>query len=205
MPESYSFISVKRKSNNAGRATGKKGYVILFRWDDVATFTKDEKGVRVTAFAFASGKKPIAVYVTQSTINIYDTAEGEDDARGFIHHVDFDHPGSEVEFDEFKNNNVNESLGAIVISCSGDDCKIAGTPCTPLKMTTAEGKDDNEANKTTINLASTLRGDTLGRIAKSLVPKTDDEEINLLLGLTTEGSTTGGGGSGSDGDDETLG
>lgn len=193
MAGEYAFISVPRKSNNAGRATGKKGYIVLFRWDDVATFTKDEKGVRVTAFSFAESKKPIAVYTTQSTINIYDTAEGDPDARGFIHHVDFEHPGSEVEFKEFLNNNVNENLGAIVINCAGEDCKIAGTPCTPLSISTAEGQDNNEANKTTINMASTLRGDTLGVIAKSLIPVTDDEEINTILGLTGTGSSQGGG------------
>ena len=193
MADEYAFISVPRKSNNAGRATGKKGYIVLFRWDDVATFTKDAKGVRVTAFSFAESKKPIAVYTTQSTINIYDTAEGDPDARGFIHHVDFEHPGSEVEFKEFLNNNVNENLGAIVINCAGEDCKIAGTPCTPLSISTAEGQDNNEANKTTINMASTLRGDTLGVIAKSLIPVTDDDDINTILGLTGTGSSQGGG------------
>lgn len=188
----YSLVSVPRKSNNAGRATGKKNYIVLFRWDDVATFTKDEKGVKVTAFEFAEGKKPIGIYATQSTINIYDTAEGDPDARGFIHHVDFEVPGSELGFKEFLNNNVNENLGAIVVNCAGDDCKIAGTPCTPLSMSTAEGQDNNEANKTTINLASALRGDTLGMISKSLIPLTDDNEINTVLGLTGAGSQGGG-------------
>lgn len=194
MAEAYSMISVLRKNNNAGRASGKKSYIIIFRWDDVKTFTKDDKGVKVTAFEFQEGKKPVAVYATDSTINIYHTAEGDDDARGFIHHVDFDHPGSEVEWDEFVNNNVNENLGAIVINCSGDDCKIAGTPCTPLKMSTAEGQDNNEANKTTVNLASSLRGDTLGRIAKSLIPATDNEEINAILGLPPAAESSQGGG-----------
>ena len=193
MAGEYAFISVPRKSNNAGRATGKKNYIVLFRWDDVASFTKDEKGVRVTAFQFAESKKPIGIYATQSAINIYDTAEGDPDARGFIHHVDFEVPGSEVEFKEFLNNNVNENLGAIVINCAGDDCKIAGTPCTPLSMSTAEGQDNNEANKTTIKLASTLRGDTLGVIAKSLIPLTDDDTINTVLGLTGAESSQGGG------------
>ena len=193
MADEYAFISVPRKSNNAGRATGKKGYIVLVRWDDVATFTKDAKGVRVTAFSFAESKKPIAVYTTQSTINIYDTAEGDPDARGFIHHVDFEHPGSEVEFKEFLNNNVNENLGAIVINCAGEDCKIAGTPCTPLSISTAEGQDNNEANKTTINLASSLRGDTLGVIAKSLIPLTDDDTINTVLALTGAESQQRGG------------
>lgn len=77
---------------------------------------------------------------------------------------------------------------------AGDDCKIAGTPCTPLKMSTAEGQDNNEANKTTINLASSLRGDTLGRIAKSLIPVTDSEEINAILGLPSAAESSQGGG-----------
>ena len=187
------MVSVPRKDSNAGRATGKKGYIYLFRWDDVETFTKDEKGVKVTAFALKEGKKPIGVYATQSTINAYETAEGDPDARGFIHHVDFEHPGSELEWKEFLNNNVNENLGAIVINCKGDDCKIAGTPCTPLSFNTAEGQDNNEANKTTVKLASTLRGDTLGFISISLIPPTDNEEINKIIGLADRESSQGGG------------
>ena len=186
------MVSVPRKSSNAGRPSGKKNYIYLFRWEDVETFTKDEKGVKVTAFQVAEGKQPIGVYATESTTNINDPAEGEDDARGFIHHVDFEHPGSEVEFKEFLNNNVNENLGAIVVNCTGTDCKIAGTPCTPLKMSTAEGQDNNEGNKTTVNLASSLRGDTLGMIAKTLIPVTDNDTINTVLGLTGAGSGVGG-------------
>ncbi len=188
--EAYSMVSVPRKNKNAGRPTGKKSYIILFRWEDVTTFTKDEKGVKVTAFALAEGKTPIAVYATESTINIYDTAEGDPDAMGFIHHVDFEHPGSELEFKEFLNNNVNENLGAIVINCGTDECKIAGTPCKPLGFSTAEGQDNNEANKTTINLATRLRGDTIGEISKTLIPETDNAGINAILGLTGSGAAT---------------
>ena len=87
MSENYTMVSVPKKTSNAGRPKGKKSYVMLFRWEDVKTCTRDEKGVKVTAFEMAEGKKPIAVYATDSTINIYHTSEGEDDARGFIHHV----------------------------------------------------------------------------------------------------------------------
>ena len=183
MSENYTMVSVPKKTSNAGRPKGKKSYVMLFRWEDVKTCTRDEKGVKVTAFEMAEGKKPIAVYATDSTINIYHTSEGEDDARGFIHHVDYEHPGTELEHDEFVNNNINENLGAIVFGCSGDDAKIAGTPCTPLKMTKADSQDNKEGDKNPINLASSLRGGTIGHIAKSLIPATDSEEINAVLGL----------------------
>lgn len=180
----YDFVSVPKKNAMAGRPTGKKSFVILFRWDDVAEFEKDEKGIRVTKFTFQTGKKPIAVYATGSTIKPYAQSEGEDDARGYIHHLDFEHPGTDVEYDEMMNANINENLGAIVVGCSGDDAKIAGTPCTPLHVTQDNSQDDNEANKNSVQLASTLRSGPLGRIAKSLIPPTDNSEINAILGLT---------------------
>lgn len=190
--EAYTMVSVPKKESNAGRPKGKKSYIVLFRWEDVETYTRDEKGVRVSEFKMMDGKKPIAVYATDSTINAYHTSEGEDDARGFIHHVDYEHPGTELEHDEFVNNNINENLGAIVFGCSGDDAKIAGTPCTPLKMTKADSQDNKEGDKNTINLASSLRGGTIGHIAKSLVPATDNTEINAVLGLEAAASQDSG-------------
>ena len=82
-------------------------------------------------------------------------------------------------------------MGAIVFGCSGDDAKIAGTPCTPLKMSKADSQDNKEGDKNTINLASSLRGDTIGHIAKNLIPLTDSEEINAILGLSSSSGGTG--------------
>lgn len=187
----YVFASVPKKDTNAGRPKGKKQFIILFRWADIQTYTRDEKGVRVTGLAFKTGKKPIAIYATGSTINAYHTSEGDDDARGFIHHVDFEHPGSSVEFDECVNNNINEDLGAAVIDCASVDAKIAGEPCTPLKLTKADSQDSKDGDKNTINLASSLRGNTIGYIAKSLLPATDNADINATLGLPVGSGGTG--------------
>jgi hypothetical protein len=185
----YAFATVPKKESNAGRPKGKKQFIVIFRWPDIATYTRDEKGVRVTGFTFKAGKKPIAVYATGSTIHAYHTSEGDDDARGFIHKVDFEHPGTEIEITEFSNNNINEDLGAIVIDCGASvDAKIAGEPGTPLKMVKADSQDNKDADKTTINLASVLRGNTLGFIVKSLIPSTDNEEANAALGLPAAGS-----------------
>ena len=110
--------------------------------------------------------------------------------------MDYEHPGTELEHDEFINNNINVNLGAIVFGCSGEDAKIAGTPCTPLKMTKADSQDSKDGDKNTINLASSLRGGTIGHIAKNLVPATDNTEINAILGLeaASEASVSGGDG-----------
>lgn len=183
MAGSYALVSVPKKGANAGRPKGKKSYVIFFRWADVKTYTRDEKGVKVTAFAMQDTKKPLAVYATTSTITAYHTSEGDADARGFIHHVELEHPGSTVEYDEFVDNNINEALGAIVINCDGT-AKIAGTPCQPLGITNADGQDNKDGCKNILKLASELRGPVLGHIDATLIPQTDSEEINKELSLT---------------------
>ncbi|KAA6324367.1 hypothetical protein EZS27_026296 [termite gut metagenome] len=188
MPD-YTFASVPKHSSNAGRATGKKSYIVFFRFDDIIEYERDEKGVRVTALTFAADKKPIAVYGTNSTIKVYQTSEGDDDARGYIQHLDFDHPGTAIEIEEFENNNINENLGAITFECDGADadCKIVGTPCQPLKMIKADSQDDKDAKKHTLNFATSLRGPVVGRISKTLIKVTDNAEINAILGLTVGG------------------
>lgn len=184
MANEYTMVSVPKAGANAGRPKGKRKYVIFFRWADVKTYKRDEKGVKVTDFAMQATKKPIGMYATGSSINCYHTSEGEDDARGLIHHVDFETPGSSAEVDEFINNNINEELGAIVIDCASDtEVKIAGTPCCPLMITKADSQDNKEGCKTTINLASSVRGDAIGHMAKTLIPATDNEAINAELGL----------------------
>jgi hypothetical protein len=184
MADAYSFISVKKPSSDAGRPTGKKAYIVLFKWADVKTVEKDEKGIRFTKLEFQSEKKPIGVYATQSTINAYAQSEGDDDARGYIHHLDFEHPGTEIEYDEMMNAIINEDLGAIVVGCNGNDAKVCGSPCAPLHVTQDNSQDNSEGNKNTVQLQSTLRSTPLGRIAKNLIPVTDDAEVNALLGLT---------------------
>jgi hypothetical protein len=181
----YNFVSVPKSSSNAGRPTGKKSYIVLFRWDDVTEYSRDDKNVRVNAFSFKKDKKPVAIYATDRTINAYHTSEGDSDAKGFIQHVDFEHPGSEPEVEEFFENNINENLGAIVVNCNAganDLCKIAGTPCQPLQIT-VNSQDNNEANKNTVQMASSVRGAALGRIPKNMIPPTDNDEINAILGL----------------------
>jgi hypothetical protein len=193
MPDLYSLVSVPKKSSNAGRPSGKKSFIVIFRWDDVATYKRDEKQVKVAAFAMKAGKKPIAVYATNSSINPYHTSEGDADAKGFIQHVDFEIPGTDLEVEEFFENNVNENLGAIVLNCDAAAnalCKIAGTPCQPLQIT-VNSQDNNEANKNTVQMASILRGPALGRIAKSLIPVTDNADINSILGLGVGSDGTG--------------
>jgi len=176
-------ISVKKASDNAGRPLGKKSYVILFDYDDVATFTKDAKGVLLTAFSLAQGKTPIGVYATDSSVKPTSSIEGEDDARGYIHKLSYEHPGTPLEYDELMNSLANKNIGAIVISCGNPNAKILGTPCTPLHVTKDDSEDSKDNNKNSVELSSSLRSGPIGRIPLSLIPATDDNIINAALGL----------------------
>jgi hypothetical protein len=184
----YARVSVKKNGANPGRPTGKAGYIILFDWSQVKTYTRDDKGVKVSAFEMQGEEKPIAVYATDSTQNVYHQSAGNDDARGFIQHADFSHPGDSLEFNEFVENNVNGRLGAIFVPCSGTDCRIAGLPCNPLKMTQDNGQNNAEGTKHDVQLVQSFAGPALGHIDKSLVPATADTAVNAELGLPVTGS-----------------
>lgn len=189
----YANVSVPKKSANAGRPKGKLSYIMIFDFEDIDNYERDANGVRVAALTFKAGKAPIAVYATDSTIKGYHSSEGEDDARGFIHHVEFEHPGTSLEFDQFTNNNINKNLGAVVLRCGDVDAKLFGSKSAPLKMTKADTEDSKDADKNIINLATTLRTDTTGYIAKALLPATDSVAINAELGLPATAGSAGGG------------
>ena len=187
MAASTPFVTVKKASSQAGRPSGKKMYVVLFKWQDVKEFEKDENGVRVTKLAFKEGAKPVALYGTPSTIKVSAALEGDEDAKGYIHKVELQHPGTPLQYDELMNDIANEQLGAVVFGCAADDAKLAGTPCAPLLVNSDESQDDNEANRNTLVLQSALRSAPVGRIARSLVPATGDSEVDAVLGLSDTG------------------
>jgi hypothetical protein len=182
----YSFVSVPKQSNAQGMPNGKKNVVIVFEFDKVETYTRDAKGVQVTALSFAENYTPIGLFVDEKSIDAGDVLGGESYGRGWNHNFKFNHPGDDLAFAEFKANNVNASLGVIYVDCSPTKttCKIYGTPCQPLKMTKADEIDTNEANRQEVELTTDSLTWPVGRIAKSIVPATDNADINAYLGLT---------------------
>lgn len=178
------MVSMKKKSNNQGQPKPKKNYVLIFDFDDVKTYERDDKGVTMTAFELKTGKSLIGIFVNETTIDGGEQAEGDAYARGSVVHLNFDVPGTELDVAEFKTNNLNGRLGAIVLRCDGsDECKIYGTPCAPLQMNQAQENDTTEAHNTHFEL-QTIRGPYgVGRIAKSMIPATGDDDIDTLLGI----------------------
>lgn len=187
------MVSVKKHGSNPGQPRGKKNIIILFDFDK-ATMVRDEKGVKVTSLTMIGNAKPIGMFVNQSSLDAGDEVEGDAYSRGFIHHVNFDHPGTELEVAEFKGNNVNGNLGAIVIGCDSSEttAKVYGTPCAPLVMQQAQENDTNEAHNNHFELKTEMRTWPAGIINISAIPVTGDAEIDTFLGLTSQGNGGGG-------------
>lgn len=180
----YTQVSVPKQSNNQGLANGKKNVIIVFDFDKTKAYDRDEKGVTVSKLEFVKDYTPIGIFVDESSIEAGDAVGGENYGRGYNHNFKFNHPGDDLAFAEFKANNINGSLGVIYVPCdSSKPCKVYGTPCQPLKMTKADEVDTKENNRQEVELATDSLTWPVGRIAKSLVPVTDSDEINDYLGL----------------------
>lgn len=186
----YAFVSIPKKSNNSGRATGKKPYIVLVRVCDLKTFTKDVKNIRVTALEVIAATKPIGIYATGTTVKGTDAVEGDDDARGFIHSLTFEHPGSDIEIQEFKEANVNEPMIAIVGDCNDQDFTVYGTPEAPLNMSKADQEDSKDKKNNSFEFKTSYRTAPLGKIVKTLIPATDNDTVNVALGLTATATTS---------------
>lgn len=172
---SFTMVSVLKTNKNAGRPIGFKDRVILFRWDDVATVPeRDANGVSIAGDLIMNpGAPAIEMYVTPETLSVYDTSEGDPDKKGFLQHLEFEHPGNELAYSEFAENAINENFGAIVRSCDGEKTLLLGTPCCPLQFQ-HEGQNNNEAVTNMVNFASLRRGPKIAHYGGA-IPELDSD------------------------------
>lgn len=182
----YVQVSVPKQSNSQGMANGKKNIIIVFDFDKVTNYARDDKGVVITDLEFAQDYTPIGIFVDESSIEAGDAVGGENYGRGFNHNFKFNHPGDDLAFAEFKANNINASLGVIYVPCDSTKLyyKVYGTPCQPLKITKADEVDTKESNRQEVELTTDSLSWPVGRLAaataKTIV--TDNADINAYLG-----------------------
>jgi hypothetical protein len=157
----YVPVSVPKTGNNPGRPKGKDPNIIIVRTDDILNFpTRDANGVKSAEgqhLTLKSGANAIAIYATPSTIKRFDTIEGDPDGKGWLQNLVYEHPGDEVGFEEWKENNVNINLVALSFRRGFKNVKLHGTIEEPIQFEVEE-QDDSEALRSTVTMKSVMRG-----------------------------------------------
>ena len=171
----YTLVSVHKNGTNPGRSKPKKDKLIIFKMDDVATWpSRDDNGIKITAdVILKAGKTAAHLYFTPGTITIGNKSSGNPDAKGYEQQIDFQHPGSALEIEEFLENNLNANLGVIIQYCDSNIVKLAGSLCNPLQME-VDSKDDNKEDISKITLKSVQVGSRVA-IYEGTIPALDEE------------------------------
>ncbi|MDD7454961.1 MAG: hypothetical protein PUK70_01725 [Bacteroidales bacterium] len=153
---SYTKVSLPKLSLGAGCPTPKSPDIIIIDVDDVVTEPTRSVGntALVGDITLKASAKAVRIYGTPSTINITEEYSGEDDARGIMQGLEFEHPGNSVEVKNFIEAFLNKGVIAIVKECDGSSAgrmQLFGSKCNPLLITP----------ETTISKESTKRKFTL--------------------------------------------
>jgi len=144
----YALVSVGHPGPGAGTPGDKNDRIIIFRWDDVANYNRVQDQALVDGnITMKPGKYMIEIYGSINTISPGYSAEGDPDAMGIIHALNFSHPGDAQEVMDFLQNNFNLNLGAIVRKCGSNTSKVYGTPCHPLQIAPTGVDDENKVGQ----------------------------------------------------------
>lgn len=174
----YVPVTIKRKTANAGQPAQKVPYILIVKTSDVTTYTRDDKGVKISGFALGVGAKAIGIF--QAVDKNSFTSKGSGDkgiSSGQIQSVEALHPGSYLEIDEFIENYSNEPVMAIQVY-AGELAKVGGTPFNPLYLD-AESTDNAKERISVLKFTQLQQGPGFGYLADDLMPTVDQSVINL--------------------------
>lgn len=159
----FTKVSIPKKTG-AGAPTGKDPNVLFIKISQIAKTggaysgfpTRD--GVKsASALTLNEGEKAVGVYVTPTTINRFDSSEGDVDKKGWIQNFVGEHPGDETPFADWLEENLNEDFVIITKECGDNEgTRLHGTPCNPMQMS-VEAQDNNEGKMSTLTFASQQR------------------------------------------------
>lgn len=138
----------KPAGKSAGSAAPKEPNVHIIAVKDIQTWPqRDDKGVLVSGnIILKPGAKAISVYMTSSKTKAPYESDGDEDAISVKHKFEGEHPGNELEINEFIQNWLGEPCVVIHGSCQDTFRKIAGTKCAPMQLKPSS-QDDNDGRK----------------------------------------------------------
>jgi hypothetical protein len=180
----YLRINVAKANlgKSPGAAAPKEPNVTIVALDDILVWPmRDDKNVAHTgSFVLNPNAKMIQVYMTPSKTKAGYTPEGSEDDITFKHMFEGEHPGNELEINEFVQNFTGVNCIVIYGSCADSYRKVLGTKCAPLQLK-AELKDDNDSR------VHMLKFDQAAKSA--LVPGHYTGALNLGAPFTVASST----------------
>jgi hypothetical protein len=139
---------VKPTGKSPGAAAPKDPNVTIIKTKDILYWpARNSKGILIEgSYVMKPGTAPVTVYMTSSKIKAPYESDGDEDSVSVKHKFEGEHPGNELEINEFVQNWMGEPCIIIHGSCSDSFRKVAGTKCAPLQLKPS-GQDDNDGRK----------------------------------------------------------
>jgi hypothetical protein len=132
----------------SGAAAPKDPNVILIATKSIVGWPqRDSKKVKMNGnFTFTENPKIAVVYMTASKTKSPYESEGDEDSQTIKQSFEGEHPGDELEINEFIADWLNEPCIIIHGSCQDKFRKVVGTKCAPVQLKPS-GQNDNDARK----------------------------------------------------------
>lgn len=136
------------KKTASGAAAPKNPNVLIIAVKDIATWParNSKKVLMEGAFTLKPNPKIAEVYMTSSKTKAPYESDGDEDAISLKHKFEGEHPGNELEINEFIADWLGEPCIIIHGSCQDAFRKVVGTACAPVQLKPA-GQDDNDGRK----------------------------------------------------------
>lgn len=145
----YIKQSVKKPTGaSPGAASPKDPNVIIIDTADILQWpTRNGKGVKLEGnFVLREGASMIQIYMTPSKSKPTWESEGDEDAISIKQKFEGEHPGDELEINEFIQNWLGTNLVVIYGGCNDKYRRVLGSQCAPLQLKPSS-QDDNEGRK----------------------------------------------------------
>lgn len=142
------MIIQKIKKTASGSAAAKDPNVTIVAVKDILSWParNSKKVLMAGAFTLAPNAKIAEIYLTSSKTKAPYESDGDEDAISIKQKFEGEHPGSELEINEFIADWLGEPCIIIHGSCQDAFRKVVGTKCAPVQLKPS-GQDDNDARK----------------------------------------------------------
>lgn len=140
------FVQIKKTAS--GSAAAKDPNVTIVAVKDIVTWpARDSKKVlMVGSFVLGPNPKIAEVYMTSSKTKAPYENDGEEDAISLKQKFEGEHPGDQLEINEFIADWLGEPCIVIHGSCQDAFRKVVGTKCAPVQLKPS-GQNDNDGRK----------------------------------------------------------